>query len=206
MSPVPAPSTDAYTQALAALLPPGAAWPRDLTSVWMRLLIGLAGTLQALHAFTHQTAAEWLPQDTHTRLPEWEAALGLPDACLDALQTEDQRRAAVLARLRGHQGAYADSSPAAPGAIANYAAELGLPATVVASRPFRVGRDRVGSRLGRNGKLTVAVAAAGSSEPFRVGTHRVGRRLVERPPQVSQIACLLEHVAPARFEIVVEVV
>lgn len=202
----PAPSTDAYTQALAQLLPPGAAWPRDTASVWMRLLIGLAGSMQALHAFTVQTACEWLPQGTHTRLPEWEAALDLPDPCLDALQTEDQRRAAVLARLRGHQGAYADSSPAAPGAIAAYAAALGLPATVTASRPFRVGRDRVGARLGSNGKLIVQVAAAGVSEPFRVGTHRVGRRLVERPPQVAQMACLLERVAPARFAVVVEVV
>lgn len=190
-----------FEQALAHLLPQGAAWPRDPASVWMRLLFGVAATLDELDAWMQQTATEWLPHATQTRLPEWEAAVGLPDTCVDPLQTVEARRAALLARLRGPQGAYADSSPAAPGALQAYANALGLAATVTVSRPFRVGRNRVGQRLGSNGRITFSLALAGASEPFRVGTHRVGRRLVERPAQVAQLQCVLDRVVPARFAI-----
>lgn len=191
---------NAFEQALAHLLPQGAAWPRDAQSVWMRLLAGLAGLLLEQHDYTHVVATEWLPHTTRTRLEEWEAALGLPDPCFGAAQSYEQRRAAVLARLRGYQGAYADSSPAALGAIAAYCAALGTPATVTYHTPFRVGRDRVGRRLGINdGKLYVSIVA--SSTPFRVGVGRVGSRLIEYPPQVVELACALDRVVPARFEI-----
>lgn len=200
---------DAFYQSLTYLLPPGFAWPRDPNSVWMRLLRGVAASFEELHAFTQQTGTEWLPQTTHTRLGEWEAALGLPDPCFYGVtQTEADRRAAVLTRLRGPQGAYADSSPAAPGAIEAYLDSLGFTATVWARYPFRVS-NRVGRRLGANdGRMVIRVAAAPSAvpEPFRVGAHRVSRRLVERAPEYLRITCALERVVPARFSIYVELV
>jgi hypothetical protein len=53
---------------------------------------------------------------TETRLDEWEEATGLPD---DVSATTSRCGAArpVLARLRGPQGAYSDSSPACLGAL-----------------------------------------------------------------------------------------
>lgn len=196
---------EAFVQALAHLLPQGYAWPRDPASVWMRLLRGVAGSFSEHHDFVQQTAAEWLPQTTHTRLAEWEAAVDLPDPCFGPLQTESERRAALLARLRGHQGAYEDSSPAAPGAIEAYCAAIGVTATVTYRRPFRVGQ-RVGGRLGANdGQLFIQVTGTPSAapEPFRVGRDRVSRRLVERAPEIERLTCALERVVPARFRIVV---
>ncbi len=196
---------DAWTQSLAYLLPQGWAWPREGTSVWMRLLRGVAANFDELHAFTQQTCAEWLPQNTHTRLGEWEAATGLPDPCFyGAVRTFEDRRAAVLARLRGPQGAYDDSSPAAPGAIENYISTLGLTGTVRVRYPFRVGH-RVSRRLGANdGLLYINITGTPSSSPapFRASM-RVGRRLVERAAEYAQLTCALERVVPARFRIVI---
>lgn len=196
---------DAFTQSLSYLLPQGHAWPRDPNSVWMRLLRGVAASFDALHAFTLQTCDEWLPQSTRTRLGEWEAATGLPDPCFyGVVQTEAQRRAAVVARLQGPQGAYDDSSPAAPGAIEAYCATLGFTATVLVRYPFRAGRDRVGRRLGANdGRMYITIGGIPGTtpEPFRVGRDRVSRRLVVRAPQYEQLTCALERVVPARFQI-----
>ena len=114
-----------FAQALAYLLPPGAAWPRDPSSVWMRVIFGLAAALDELHRFTHQAVAQWQPHSTGTRLVEWEEATGLPDGCFGVTQTVEQRQARLLARLRGFQGAYPDSSPAALAGLEAFAAALG---------------------------------------------------------------------------------
>lgn len=188
--------TTAFEQALATLLPQGAAWPRAANSVWMRLLGGLALLLDEFDQVVEQAATEWLPHSTNGRLAEWEAATGLPDTCFGAQLDVAPRRAAVLARLRGFVGAYPDSSPAALGALVAYAAALGVTATVVYNAPFRCGY-RVGRRMGANdGVLHMAIT--GTSEPFRVGG-RVGSRLVARPPGVGELGCVLDRVLPARF-------
>lgn len=190
----------AFAQALAALLPTGAAWPRDERSVLMCLVRGMAGLLAEQHQVALQATREWLPQATRTRLEEWEAAVGLPDPCLGPTQGVEERRAAVLARLRGFAGAYVDSSPAALGNLQAFCDNLGVDAVVSYRMPFRVRRDRVGRRLGvNNGQLVVLLQ--GVDEPFRVGRDRVRSRLVRRPAEVAALACALEAVVPARFAI-----
>ena len=189
-----------FRQALAYLLPQGFAWPRDPDSVWMRLLGGVADAFDELDAFTNQAVAEWLPHSTHTRLAEWEEATNLPDACFGPTQTYVDRQARVLARLRGPSGEYADSSPAALSAYEAFCRNLGFEATAHYNTRFRCGRDRVGRRLGTNdGVLHVLVTV--DQTPFRVGTNRVGDRLVKRPPGVDEMACALEHIVPARYEL-----
>jgi uncharacterized protein YmfQ (DUF2313 family) len=187
-----------FTQALAALMPPGFAWPRQADTVWMRVLGGLAGAFEEHHSWTQQATLEWLPHATHTRLEEWEEATGLPDPCFGPTQTMEARRGRLLARLRGPSGAYPDSSPAAIEAIKTICANLGYVADVHYNTYFRVGRDRVGRRLGANdGHLYVLISAP--AEPFRVGANRVGERLVIRPPSVPEFACALEKYVPARY-------
>lgn len=192
--------TSRTTQALAALLPTGYAWPRDPASVWMRVIEGLAGSFDELQGVTEQATNEWLPHATHTRLAEWEAATGLPDDCFGPTQTYAARQARLVARLRGPSGAYADSSPGALGAIEAVVAHMGFTATAHYNTRFRCGRDRCGRRLGtNNGKLYLMVATA--STPFRVGTSRTGERLVEVPPDVAEMTCAVERFVPARFEL-----
>ncbi|MEY2685991.1 MAG: hypothetical protein RL375_189 [Pseudomonadota bacterium] len=190
-----------FTQALSALLPSGFAWPRQPDSVWMRLMDGLAGALQEHHAWTQQATLEWLPQATHTRLAEWEEATGLPDPCFGPTQTEEARRARVLARLRGPSGEVDDASAASPGSLQAMAATMGITATVHHITRFRVGRDRVGRRVGEpDGRLYMVAESTGVE--LRVGTGRAGERLVERPASEIEAACAIEAYAPARFELV----
>lgn len=172
-----------FAQALAHLLPEGAAWPRDTGSVWMRLLAGLAAMLDELHQVTHQAVAEWLPHSTRTRLAEWEEASGLPDGCFGATQIEADRRARLLARLRGFQGAYFDSSPASLATIEAFCAALGFTVTARYNLPFRVGH-RCGRRLGANdGRLYLVLPVA-------------------RAADAPGLLCALERVVPARFALI----
>jgi len=113
----------------------------------------------------------------------------------------DLRRKLLLARLRGPVLAYANSSPASPGAIEAICASLGYTASVCYNVPFRVGRNRVGDRLGKlDGVLYVRVAVS-SADPFRVGVNRVGDRLVKVSQDISALECYLRRIVPARYAI-----
>jgi len=189
-----------FLQALSYLLPTGFAWPRDPDSTLMRMLRGVAGSFDELHRYTEECVRQWQPATTVTRLAEWEEATDLPDTCFGVDQSEATRRKLLLARLRGPELAYTDSSPAAPGAIAAICATLGYTVTVAYNTPFRVGLNRVGDRLGAlDGILYVRVAV--TSEPFRVGLNRVGDRLVLLAQDLAPLECYLKRIVPARYQI-----
>lgn len=193
-------SADQFYQSLTYLVPTGFAWPRDPNTMLMRTVRGIAGMFAELHDWTLHAAAEWLPHRTSTRMEEWEAATGLPDRCYSTVQTFEQRRGHLLARLRGARGAYVDSSPAAPGAIEALCADAGYPATVRHNTQFRCGRNRVSDRLGpTDARLYVLLHS--TAQPFRVSINRVGDRLAVRPDALVQLACALERYVPARFEL-----
>lgn len=193
-------STDRYYQSLTYLVPTGFAWPRNPDSVLMRVLLGVASAFAEHHDWTRQSADEWLPHLTRTRLTEWEGATGLPDPCFGPLQSYGDRRARVVARLRGWVGDYGDSSPASPGAIEVFIANMGYPGSARYNVPFRVGRDRVGRRMGvLDGRLHVLIPV--SSTSFRAGINRVSERLVKRPISLAEMVCSLEHRIPARYQL-----
>ena len=191
---------DKFWQSLSFLLPQGFAWPRDPQSTVMRVLRGWALSLSQLHDFTHATVRQWQPATTTLRLAEWEAACGLPDSCFGTEQTEALRRQLLQARLHGLVLPYDDSSPAAPGVLAELCKAVGYTVEVRYNTPFRVGRNRVGQRLGLlNGKLYVLVTL--QSTLFRVGANRVGQRLRIDPISASALQCYLERIAPARYQV-----
>lgn len=90
---------DEYRDALAALLPSGAAWPRDPESQLMRFIGGLAVEFSRLDARAAQLLAETDPASTTELLPDWERVVGLPDPCVTLAQTVAQRRQALEGRL-----------------------------------------------------------------------------------------------------------
>lgn len=193
-------SVESFVESLSDLLPEGFAWPRDPSSVLMRTIRGIAGSFEELHRFTHATVAQWQPYTTTLRMGEWELACGLPDVCFGAGQDFQQRRSLLLRTLRGVDLPYEDSSPAAPAVLEAMCAELGIEAVVTYNTPYRVGRDRVGRRLGLlNGKLYVSSQVL--VPRFRVGVNRVGQRLVPGTNTEAQLLCYLRRVAPARFEL-----
>lgn len=88
-----------FTAQLVALLPEGAAWPRDPASTLQALMRGLASELARVDARAVDLAAEADPRGTDELIADWERQLGLPDPCAPAVATLDERRAAVVIKL-----------------------------------------------------------------------------------------------------------
>lgn len=176
-------NADQFTESLAGLLPQGYAWPRAAESVLMGVVRGKASEIAQLTADAHALVSQWQPHSTMARLSEWESSCGLPDACLGSSQTEAQRRAALLRTLRGPVLPLSDSSATAPTVIEAVCAEVGFDATVRYNKPFRVGREHIGERLGLlNGKLYVTVTS-------------------HHEAVQADLLCYLQRSVPARFSI-----
>ena len=90
---------DYYAQ-LVLLQPPGAALPRDEDTDWGRLLRGLSLEFERVDGRADILVAESDPRLTLELLPDWERAYGLPDGCLPSGSTIQERRSAVLLKLR----------------------------------------------------------------------------------------------------------
>lgn len=192
-------SFEGFVDSIAAHFPSGHAWPRSPSAVFMAVVRGIARNHAELQDFTMATVQQWQPYTTTLRLGEWEQACGLPDLCLGYGQTFQERRSMLLRTLAGPDLPYVDSSPAAIAVIESVCADIGFPATVRYNTPLRVGRDRIGSRLGAlNGRLYVFVDEV--LPIFRVG-RRVGDRLVIGTNRANQLECHLRRIAPARFQI-----
>lgn len=101
-----------YLRQLQALLPVGAAWPRDDDATVTQLLYGAAGELARVHGRALQVLDEVDPRTTAELFADWERVAGLPDACVIAFagdQTAAQRRASLVGRLAtlgGQSAAY----------------------------------------------------------------------------------------------------
>lgn len=90
---------DEYRDALAALLPLGGAWPREVGSALMQFLASLAAEFQRLDGRAAQLLAETDPATTTELLGDWERVVGLPDPCVTTAQTVAERRQALEGRL-----------------------------------------------------------------------------------------------------------
>jgi uncharacterized protein YmfQ (DUF2313 family) len=74
-----------YTGQLQALLPTGAAWPRDPRAVMTQLLAAMAEEFARIDLRADQLVGEFDPRTAYELLGEWETALGLPDPCSAAV-------------------------------------------------------------------------------------------------------------------------
>lgn len=93
-------SGDDYAEPLAALLPTGAAWPRDPASVLMRVVRGLAqvwGTIDGRAADLLEVESD--PRKTLELLADWERNWALPDPCFAEAQTIEDRRRVLLLKM-----------------------------------------------------------------------------------------------------------
>lgn len=120
-----------YLAQLQALLPPGAAWRRDVGSALTEFLAALAEELARIDQRIEALLDEADPRSTTELLTDWERVAGLPDACTGPLPTLAQRRAALVARLTsigGQSRAY----------FIALAASLGYTITITEYRPYTV--------------------------------------------------------------------
>lgn len=94
-------SVDAYLAQLQALLPEGAALPRDPNASLALLLAALAEEFARIDGRADDLINEADPQTTSELLTDWERVYGLPDLCLYLTpQTVQQRRSALVVRMR----------------------------------------------------------------------------------------------------------
>lgn len=130
-----------FLSALQALMPRGLVWPRDPTAVMTQVMSGLSPTWARHTARNNNLLVDAFPATADELLPEWEAALGLPDPCAGVAPTLQARQAQVVARFASSGG---QSIPY----FINYAKNLGYTVTVTEFAPFRAGQSRAGNQCG----------------------------------------------------------
>jgi uncharacterized protein YmfQ (DUF2313 family) len=94
-----------FTAMMLAMLPKGAAWPRDPDSATGRRFTAMAQEFSLIDERTNQLLKEMLPGSTVELMPEWEQDYNLPGDCITTVQTSTQRRNALKNRykFKGHQ-------------------------------------------------------------------------------------------------------
>lgn len=122
-------TTSDYRHLLQQLLPPGAAWPRDIDAVLTKLLTGFAVGMARAHNRGIDLVDESDPRAATEMLTDFERVVG-PDTCIEGgLTTLAERRAYVHARWTARGG----QSRAFFIALAE---ALGYEVTITEYRPF----------------------------------------------------------------------
>ncbi|WP_175829726.1 YmfQ family protein [Burkholderia cepacia] len=137
-------SASDFTSALMALMPRGLAWPRDPYSVMGKTIATLAPIWSRHVTANNYLLVDAFPSTTVELLPEWEAALGLPDPCAGESPSLAQRQAQVVAR-------FTNSGGASISYFVSYAKNLGFDVTISEFTPFRVGQHSAGHSVGVEG-------------------------------------------------------
>lgn len=131
-------SADEYLQQLKALLPQGPAWNLERVPELGVVLGGIAQEFARIDARAVALLAEMDPNAVTELVPDWEAVMGLPDACLGASPAFEDRRLSVRQRMI----AVGSQTVAYFVSIAN---GQGYPnASVTEHRAPRFGRSRMG--------------------------------------------------------------
>lgn len=188
-------TADQYLIALQALLPRGAAWPRDASAVLTRTLRALAEEFARIDERAGDLIEESDPRTTLELLPDWERVAGLPDACYGELSTIQERRAALaakLTRLGGQSRAY----------FIDLAHQLGYEVTIDEFRPFRAGIGRAGDPVyGQAWLFAWRVNAPETTiRYFRAGQSVAGERL--RTWGNTLLECAISRVKPAHTHVI----
>jgi uncharacterized protein YmfQ (DUF2313 family) len=131
MAPPPVYGATDFQQAMMRLLPRGRVWRRDPGSTLSALFLALAPTYVRNMASAAQVLIDASPATTQNLLTEWEASLGLPDACTAANPSVEQRQAAVRAKW-GARGSLTIAYFVA------LAANLGFAISITEFTPFAV--------------------------------------------------------------------
>lgn len=180
-----------YLSALQSLLPRGHAWPRAPDAVQTRALAGLTPVYERSNLRANHLLVDAFPATTVELLPEWEAALGLPDRCAGVAPTLQGRRAQVIARFTavgGQSVAY----------IKAFALSLGYSIEITQFIPARAGILRAGMPLCGNDFAHAwrVSAPLNTSFAFRAGASAAGEPLTSIANAVLE--CELRKIAPAQ--------
>ncbi|GCL64301.1 tail protein [Rubrivivax pictus] len=185
---------DEYRDALAGLLPTGAAWPRDPASALLQLVRSFAAELERLDMRAAQLLAETDPATTTELLPDWERVVGLPDPCVTTGQTVAERRQALEGRLTSVGGQSRRF-------FIELAARLGYSITIdefaSAAAATAAGISFTGDGWAHTWRVNIPTTVAVT--PFRVGAGAVGEPLRVWSNEV--IECQFNRYKPAHTRV-----
>ena len=192
-------TADAYRAQLQALLPPGDAWPRTSGATLTQLLDALAQELARIDSRSDDLLREAMPVAALELLTEWEALVGLPDACSAELaNTVEERRQNVVSRLTERGGC-------SRAWFIAFAAKLGYTVEIDEFRPFVTGLNRCGDVLngGHSVRHTWSVRVPGARyTPFRTGASQCGD-LLGKITRAEDLECQLKRRKQAHTRLIV---
>ncbi len=181
----------AYRAQLQALLPTGAAWPRDDDAWWTAVLDAFAISLARVAARSQALLDEADPRSTFEMLSDWERCAGLPDVCAGQPDTLQERRSSLVSRVTSRGGQTAAY-------FVLLAESIGYTVTVQEFFQPRCGSARCGNdRLMEDGwAYTWHVLAPETTEVrARSGVSACGERLLNFGNQ--RLECILLRHKPA---------
>ena len=187
----------AYLRQLQALLPWGAAWSREPSSVLTGLLAGFAEEFARLDQRADQLLAELDPRTTYEMIDDWERLLGLPDPCTAAATGLAERRLACWRKLAYQAGQ-------TPAFYRELAATIGFQIEIHEFDPDVDEYDATLTPLITNGRWRyvwrVHVTNGAEVDYFRAGDP-AGTRLVEGDGELD-IECILQAAKPAHTRLI----
>lgn len=183
-------SVEAFLGALQNLLPRGRAWNSEPGSIQAQLEAGLVSPIQRVNVADALLLEDAFPATTNFLLPEWEAALGLPDPCAGPAPTVAARQAQVVAK-------FTDGGGQSSARFIALAAVLGYTVTTTMFAPFRAGQSQAGDPLGGPWSFFTwqVNAPATTILYFRAGSGHAGEPLASWGNEVLE--CALQERAPA---------
>lgn len=121
-----------YKKALIDLSPSGNCWPTSDDSNWVKLLDALAQEFARVDGRAVDLYNEGFPDTSDELLANWERIVGLPDQFSDPDASLDERRAAVLFKLRARGGQTVEY-------YEGLLETLGYRVQIIDATPFRAG-------------------------------------------------------------------
>lgn len=183
-------TADAYLRQLQALLPEGAAWPREADADITKALYAIAEEFARIDQRAVDLLEEADPETTQELLPEWEEDAGLPDLCTGPLPTIQERRSALLARLHTDGGQ-------SPMFFVSLAAEMGYEIIITEFRPFTAGSRAGGALSNGDWRYTFQINTQADMAIwlFRAGLGRAGEPL--KSGENTLLECVIGRLKPA---------
>jgi len=175
---------------LVALQPPGRALPNEAGAVLRQLFEGVSGPLSRANNRAVDLAEESDPRATVELLADWERAAGLPDDCVAATGTVQERRAALVARLTGLGGQ-------TPQFFIDLLAAYGYVIEIEEFQGFRAGQSSAGTMAAEDDFSLVwrVIHADTSLSLFAAGQSAAGEPLAAFGN--ASIECLINAAKPA---------
>lgn len=191
-----------FTEALLALLPSGAVWPREPDSTLVRVVSALAPAFERSGDRAEQVLVDGFPASTVELLGEWEGTVGLPDPCIGVQTNLVDRRNAVVGRLRAVGGQSC-------GYLQAVLAAYGITAAVSngTAYPFRAGISSAGDAVCEDGYAHTVFVSVSNIQPsfFAAALSAAGDPLASYGNS-GVINCVLKRIAPAHTQFLISFV